>query len=363
MKSSALLLVTIFSLLSAQIGVGEKAPTFFLPKQAGGSFYLSKMVGPKAKPKKRTPVLLSFFQTTCIPCKAEIAELEKLQLEFPQIPFYLIDLNEKPELVDEYITTFDLKLEMLLDRYGVTGKKYGVVDESGLAKLPNSFIVALDGTIAYHHQGFKPGDEAIYHEKLTEMAAELAAWQDSLVKAEAAKAEAAKVAAASKPGLQPDGELEVGMKAPTFFLPRQAGGSFYMSRTVGPKAKAQDKRPVVISFFQTTCIPCKAEIAELTKLQDEFPGITIFLVDLNESPELVAEYIETYDIKLKMLMDRYGAVGKKYSVVDKQGLAKLPNSFVVNAEGMIYYHHTGFKPGDEEHYRQKFIELTSPASE
>ncbi len=362
MNRAALLLIVCFSLLSAQIEVGDKAPTFFLPKQTGGSFYLSKIVGPKAKPKKRTPVVLSFFQTTCVPCKAEIAEFEKLQEQFPRIPIYLIDLNEKPQLVDQYIAEFDLKLPMLLDRYGVTGKKYGVVDENKLAHLPNSFILALDGTVYYHHQGFKPGDEAIYREKLTDMDQALTAWQDSLVKAEQAEALAA-AAAAPKSGIKQSGKLAVGDKAPTFFLPRQKGGSFYLSRTVGPKAKAANKRPVVISFFQTTCIPCKAEITELEKLQEEFPGITIFLVDLNEPAELVAEYIERFDLKLEMLLDRYGAVGKKYGVVDAQGLAHLPNSFVVSPDGTLYYHHTGFKPGDEEVYRQKFIELTSSGSQ
>ena len=362
MNRAILTLIACCTLLSAQIEVGNKAPTFFLPKQAGGSFYLSKIVGPKAKPKKRTPLVLSFFQTTCIPCKAEIAEFEKLQEQFPRIPIYLIDLSEKPDLVAQYIAEFNLKLPMLLDRYGVTGKRYGVVDENGLARLPNSFILALDGTVYYHHQGFKPGDESIYHQKLTEMDQALTAWQDSLAKAEEAEKLAA-AAAATKSGAKQSVKLAVGDKAPTFFLPRQKGGSFYMSRTVGPKAKAENKRPVLISFFQTTCIPCKDEITELEKLQEEFPGVTIFLVDLNEPAELVAEYIERFDIKLEMLMDRYGAVGKKYGVVGASGLAYLPNSFVVAPDGAIYYHHTGFKPGDEEVYRQKFIELTSSGSQ
>ncbi len=362
MNRAILSLIACCSLLSAQIEVGSKAPTFFLPKQAGGSFYLSKVVGPKAKPHKRSPVVLSFFQTTCVPCKAEIAEFEKLQEQFPRIPIYLIDLSEKPDLVAQYIAEFDLKLPMLLDRYGVTGKRYGVVDENGLAHLPNSFILALDGTVYYHHQGFKPGDEAIYQEKLSDMDQALTAWQDSLAKAEEAEA-LATAAAATKSRTQQSGKLAVGDKAPTFFLPRQTGGSFYLSRTVGPKAKEKEKRPVVISFFQTTCVPCKAEIAELEKLQEEFPGVTIFLVDLNEPAELVAEYIERFDIKLEMLMDRYGAVGKKYGVVDANGLAYLPNSFIVAPNGTLYYHHTGFKPGDEEAYRQKFIELTSSGSQ
>jgi peroxiredoxin len=314
---------------------------------------MSRTVGPKAKPVDRTPVVVSFFQTTCVPCKAEIAELEKLQDEFPLIKIFLVGLNEPDELVAEYVETFDLKLKMLLDRYGVTGKKYGVVDENGVALLPNTYVVATDGTIYYHHTGFKPGDEEVYREKFSILTEELEAERAARA-AELAQEEELEVADKKQ-----HDQLEIGQPAPTFFLPHLEGGSFYLSRTVGPKAKKEERRPVVVSFFQTTCIPCKAEIAELEKLQEEFPGVTIYLVDLNEGDDLVREYIKRFDLKLQMLMDRYGAVGKKYKVVDQNGLAILPNSYIVAQDGTIYYHHTGFKPGDEETYRQKFVELTS----
>ena len=345
------LLLTCGSLTHAQIEVGQKAPTFYLPRLSGGSFYLSQVVGPKARPADIKPVVLSFFQTTCIPCKAEIAALEKLQVEFPGIDIYLVDLNESDELVAEYVEKYEIKFDMLLDRYGVNGKKYGVVDENGAALLPNSYIIAMDGTVFYHHTGFKPGDEAIYKEKFSELARQL----------EELARRAEELAEEEQP-VEPEeayAGLEVGQPVPTFFLPRLEGGSFYLSRVVGPKAKPENRKPVVLSFFQTTCIPCKAEIAELEKLQEEFPVIVIYLLDLNETDELVEEYIEKFDLKLEMLMDRYGAVGKKYGVVDENGRAILPNSFVIAPDGTLYYHHTGFKPGDEEVYREKFTELSS----
>ncbi len=301
------------------------------------------------------PVVLSFFQTTCVPCKAEIAEFEKLQEEFPAVKIYLVDLSEQDQLVAEYVQKFDLKLEMLLDRYGIVGKKYGVVDENDVALLPNSYIIATDGTVYYHHTGFKPGDEAIYREKFTELSkqleAERAARAEELAKKEE-KAEAKEEEAYTG--------LEVGQPAPQISLPRLKGKRFSLSRVVGPKAKPDDRKPIVVSFFQTTCVPCKAEITELEKLQEEFPGVVIYLVDLNETDELVTEYIERFNLKLQMLMDRYGVVGKKYGVVDENGFAILPNSFIIAPDGNVYYHHVGFKPGDEKAYREKFEELTSP---
>ncbi|MFC1481791.1 TlpA family protein disulfide reductase [Candidatus Neomarinimicrobiota bacterium] len=362
MKKLLLVISTIIlSQAFGQLNEGETVPSFFLPKYSGGSFYMSKIVGAKARPNMRSPLVLSFFQTTCVPCKAEIAEFEKLDVEFPAIPIYLIDLSEPKELVTEYIEKYDLKLRMLMDKYGVTGKKFGVVDENGLAHLPNSFIIDADGVVVYHHSGFKPGDEAIYREKLTDLndkhTAYLLALEAEKVAADAAAASAAGVSSGGNSGSA--AKLAVGDKAPTFFLPRFDGDSFYMSRTVGPKAKPEDKKPVVISFFQTTCVPCKAEISQFQILQEEFPGIDIYLVDLNEDKALVGEYIDRFDLKLEMLMDRYGSVGKKYEVVDARGLAHLPNSFIVGADGLIKYHHQGFKPGDEEKYRAVFQELAA----
>lgn len=341
--------------LSGQVSVGEEAPKAYLQQLGGGSFYLSRVVGEKVKPEDRKPVVISFFQTTCIPCKAEIAELEKLQDEFPLVKIYLVDLNEDPSLVTEYVEKFNLKLDMLIDRYGVVGKKFGAVDENGVAKLPNTYVIDTDGLIYYHHTGFKPGDEAAYREKFTELSKRQEEILAALAEQQAAEQEQPVEKAAAHGSNGP----EVGQPAPTFFLPQLNGESFFLSKTVGAKVKPENRKPVVVSFFQTTCIPCKIEIAELEKLQEEFPGVVIYLVDLNETDELVNDYIARFDLKLKMLMDRYGSVGKKYGVVDANGLAILPNSFVIAPDGTLYYHHTGFKPGDEELYREKFKELTA----
>ncbi len=350
--------IFLTTLISAQVKEGDRAPNFFLKTLQGDSFYLSRTVGAKARPNARTPIIVSFFQTTCIPCKAEIKEFEKLAEDIPEVPIYLIALNESPALVKEYLAQYPIKLNMLMDRYGVTGKKYGVVDAGGLAHLPNSFIIAADGTIRYHHRGFKPGDEVKYREVMTQLAQEVAMEKAALAAANAEAAAETTATAKSTAGGNGGNSVEVGSKAPTFSLPKLNGDRFYLSRVVGDKAKPGAKMPIVVSFFQTTCIPCKAEISELEKLQEEFPGVKIYLLDLNEKKELVQEYVDRFDIKIEMILDRYGTVGKKYGVVDARNMALLPNSFVIDSDGKIYYHHTGFKPGDEEHYRQKFIELT-----
>lgn len=353
--SIVLLILAGISISFAQIDVGQPAPTFYLPIRDGGSFYMSRMVGADARTDSRAPIVLCFFQAACDPCQTEIEELVKLQSEFPDIGIYLVNIRDSDEVLAEFVQAYETIPEILLDRYAVNSKRYGAVLDDDTVVLPNTYFITMDATIHYHHTDFSAGDETIYREKLVELTAMLEEERAALAAAAAAEEEQA--AAAAEEEAHPG--LEAGQPAPTFSLPRLEGQRFYLSQVVGEKVQPENRKPVVVSFFQTTCIPCKAEIAELTKLQDEFPDVVIYLVDLNETEELVAEYIETFDLKLEMLMDRYGAVGKMYEVVDPYGLAVLPNSFIVAPDGTLYYHHVGFKPGDEEIYREKFIELTS----
>ncbi len=350
-----LLILAGISISFAQVDIGQLAPTFYLPIRSGGSFYMSRMVGANVTPANRAPIVLCFFQATCDPCQAEIEELVKLQSEFPDIGIYLVNIRDSDEVLTEFVQAYESTPDILLDRYAVNSKKYGAVLEDDTVVLPNTYFIAMDGTVYYHHSDFSSGDETIYREKLAELTTMLGEERAALAAA-AAAAEEEQLAAVEE---EAHTGLVVGQPAPTFTLLRLEGQRFYLSRVVGEGVQPEDRKPVVVSFFQTTCIPCKAEIAELEKLQEEFPDVIIYLVDLNESEELVAQYIETYDLKLQMLMDPYGRIGKIYEVVDDNGLAHLPNSFIIAPDGNLYYHHVGFAPGDEEIYREKFIELTS----
>lgn len=154
-------------------------------------------------------------------------------------------------------------------------------------------------------------------------------------------------------------QLKEGTQAPSFFLKTNTGESFFLSRVVGPKAKANLKQPVVLSFFATWCVPCKKEIPQLEILQKAYPGVGIYLVDVNEEGDLVAEYVKKFDVKLPILLDRYGKVSEKYSVVNDQGIGNLPTLVIISAEGEIVLYHVGYKEGDEKTYENIIKDLIS----
>ena len=62
----------VFSVLIAEIKVGDPAPTFFVRTIDNKNFFLSDTL------KKSEPIVLSFFATWCLPCRKEIPVLDTL---------------------------------------------------------------------------------------------------------------------------------------------------------------------------------------------------------------------------------------------------------------------------------------------
>ncbi|MCK5519799.1 MAG: TlpA family protein disulfide reductase, partial [Candidatus Marinimicrobia bacterium] len=113
------LILTVCSLLFADtlISVGEVAPGFFLRDTQNQNYFLSKHVGKKAKPALKSPQVLSFFASWCIPCRTEIPFLMDMQDEFPDIKFMLINVNEDKKTVAAYIQTMNIRIPVLLDLF------------------------------------------------------------------------------------------------------------------------------------------------------------------------------------------------------------------------------------------------------
>ena len=140
---------------------GELAPTFYLTDLSGNDFFASRVYGDKAK--EPSAVVFSFFATWCIPCRAEVPQLEILSQEFPEIQFYLVSVKDPEEKILKWLNDLKVELPVLVDKYGNTAKKFNVIGEGDagqeVASLPSLFIIDKSGTIIYQHTGYKPGDE------------------------------------------------------------------------------------------------------------------------------------------------------------------------------------------------------------
>ena len=161
-------IVIMASSLMAELKVGDDAPTFFVRDLAEKNFFLSDTL------KLNKPTVLSFFATWCIPCRAEMPELDTLSHSYKDINFYLVNVSgltqgtakmkEDPEKVKMMVTKLGVSLQVLMDKYGKVAEKYGV------KSLPRLVVIDQKSKVHYIHDGYEPGDENKLKEVLDKLA-------------------------------------------------------------------------------------------------------------------------------------------------------------------------------------------------
>ncbi len=157
--------LTIYSILSLffttsfvfsqeiKLKINEPAPTFALKSLENDYVYLRDFCGklrPPIKDKKQHVVIVSFFASWCKPCHKEISELKTVLTEFSDkdIQLLLINLKEDKTKVEQFLRDKDYPGLILLDKYGMVAKNYGVTS------LPSLFVIGKDGTLVWKSAGY-----------------------------------------------------------------------------------------------------------------------------------------------------------------------------------------------------------------
>jgi thiol-disulfide isomerase/thioredoxin len=121
---------------------GEPAPTLALPLLDAGALDLASLKG--------KVVLLDFWATWCVPCKAEIKILNKLAAEYKDRGLEIVGisyLDEGPDMVKPYVKENPMNYTKALGNPELLGA-YKVGDV-----LPVTIIIDKQGQIRYRHQG------------------------------------------------------------------------------------------------------------------------------------------------------------------------------------------------------------------
>ncbi len=117
--------------------VGSVAPDFTLSTLSGGVVTLSKLRG--------HPVLINFWASWCVACRAEAPELQKLYAEYGKRGLIVLGVNttQQDTVADAraYVSEFKLTFDIPMDEKGNVARAYRVVG------LPTSFFVDSLGVI------------------------------------------------------------------------------------------------------------------------------------------------------------------------------------------------------------------------
>ncbi|WP_066186125.1 MULTISPECIES: redoxin domain-containing protein [Gracilibacillus] len=119
--------------------------------------------------------------------------------------------------------------------------------------------------------------------------------------------------------------LEQGQIAPDFEVKTLEGDTAQLSDYRGER--------VFLNFWATWCPPCRAEIPDMQKLYDE-KDVEILAVNMTASEsgqQVVADFVDEFDMTFPVLMDPEGDVLDTYQVV------AYPTTYMIDSNGRTQF--------------------------
>ena len=128
--------------------IGAVAPNFEWIAPDGTAHRLSDYRG--------RVVVLNWWATWCGPCRAEMPALQRVAQRERDVVFLELDLQEDEDQVATFFERLELRdLVPIIDPNGETARRYGI------AALPDTFFIGVDGVIRHLEIGGPMDEETI----------------------------------------------------------------------------------------------------------------------------------------------------------------------------------------------------------
>lgn len=120
------------------IKVGDMAPNFEVQDLATGEQV-------KLTDYQGEPVILNFWATWCPPCRAEMPDMEQFfkDTDANLLSVNLIETEKSKEHVPEFIDSYGLTFDVLLDHNSATAATYKI------QPIPTTFFIDREGVISF----------------------------------------------------------------------------------------------------------------------------------------------------------------------------------------------------------------------
>jgi peroxiredoxin len=140
--------------------VSTPAPDFALRSMGDANIRLSEQLG--------QVVLINFWATWCGPCRQEMPLLDALYGKYQRAGLVMLGINIDEDRTDavEMAQTLRVTYPILFDERKHVSRSYQ------LGTMPLTVLIDREGVIRYVSEGFKPGYEKLYTDKLRELLGE-----------------------------------------------------------------------------------------------------------------------------------------------------------------------------------------------
>ena len=140
--------------------------------------------------------------------------------------------------------------------------------------------------------------------------------------------------------------VDDGKPAPAFSLPALGGGA----RVSLDQYKG---KVVFVDFWASWCGPCRQSLPLYDALNTELAqrDFVVLAVNLDEEDADAEKFLREHPVHYTVLRDPAGAVPKAF------GLVGMPTSYLIDAQGVVRAHHSGFDPSDIDKLRKEVHEL------
>src|SRR6185436_13714307 len=93
-----------------------------------------------------------------------------------------------------------------------------------------------------------------------------------------------------------------------------------------------DGKVILLNVWATWCVPCRAEMPSMERLQHEFAGSDFRVVAVSvdqDGPDVVQKFARELGLSFDILHDRAGEIQRTYRT------SGVPESWVVDRHGMV----------------------------
>ena len=142
---------------AAAPSIGDSAPDFALRSLSGENVRLSEHLG--------EVVILNFWGTWCGPCRQEMPLLDEIYLKYRRagLVLFSVNIDDESARAAEMAKTLEVSYPVLLDQRKDVARAFDV------GTLPVTVLIDRAGIVRYVSDGYKPGYEQRYTERLREL--------------------------------------------------------------------------------------------------------------------------------------------------------------------------------------------------